>query len=117
MLLAAAVTADEMRGLEALPALPIDPGAIGSGTLIRFLDGVFELHGMPKVGVMIMAEVWMGTSDLILMPALAERTRFLVDTGESWSETPFSEREHVDRHLRRLGLDLEWATSDRPSLN
>jgi hypothetical protein len=117
MLFAAAVMEDGLRGLTGMPALPIAPGTIDASSLIQFLDGVFELHGRPVAGVMVMAEVWMGTSDLLLMPALADRTQFLVDTGESWGETPSPERETLGRHLRELGLDLEWSTSDRPSLN
>lgn len=117
MLFAAAVTAGEMRGLNGFPALPIAPGPIGSDVLIRFLDGVFALHGRPDVGVMLMAEVWMGTSDLCLMPALKDRTQFLVDTGESWVEMPSGQREILGKHLRELGLELQCSMSDCPSLN
>jgi hypothetical protein len=117
MLVPAAVKADRIRGLTGIPALPIAPGTITVDSLIVFLDAVFTLHGRPKVGVMIMAEVWMGTSDLLLMPALTDRTRFLAETGESWPEISIDEREHLGIYLRSLGLVLEWATSDRPTLN
>jgi hypothetical protein len=95
--------------------LPRPPGAITAAEVIEAFDGVFDKHGTPKVGVVVMPSVWQSAAAYVERRSDSPNIQNLNDLGlMNWPSMCEGDRFALAMHFQQRGLQIEWSEDDVP---
>ena len=96
---------------------PRAPAPFLAPELIASTKNVFEKHGLPKEGLLVLPSIWRSSEAVYNEEITRERIEGVRKLGMTWEEMQESERLKFALHVQNLGIAIAWEEDQVPNLD